>query len=299
MNYSKFKSLAGKIFFSLCTMISPTLNTKLRYKRVFNKKLDLDQPKTFNEKILWLKVNNYNNNPLVIKCADKYLVREYVTECGLENILIPLIGVYDSAYDIKWKDLPRKFVLKWNYGATMNIICSDKEKTDEKKMIEKLDSWKNVKYWLPFAEMQYKEIKKKIICEEFVESDSLDGDLPDYKIFCFNGKPMCTMVCTGRTNGSDSVHAKYVLFDIDWKVLPYSEYAIKNAGNINIPKPDGLDYAIRCAEILSRPFPFVRADFYIVNKKVYFGELTFTPAGGMDTDLFSGDEIMGSYIHLE
>lgn len=296
MELSKIKAYIGKSFFTVCTIISPKLNTQLRYRRVFKKKLDLNKPKTFNEKILWLKLNDYIKNPLVIKCADKYAVREYVTECGLEEILVPLIDVYDDATAINWKKLPESFVMKWNFGATMNVICPHKSRLDMQAITKKMNKWGKNKYWLPFSEMQYKYIDKKIVCEKFL--DTPDGDLPDYKIYCFNGKPVYIMVCFDRTNNSESVHAKYVYFDTEWNIMPFSEYAINHENEIHFEKPEGMEYALKCAEILSKPFPFVRADFYILDGKVYFGELTFTPAGGLDTDLYSGDSIMGDLLKI-
>lgn len=298
MGIRKIKAWVGKIMFSACTLISPKFTTCIRYKRAFKKKLNLKEPKTFNEKVLWLKLNRYMNNPLVIQCADKYRVREYISECGLERILVPLIAVYKKASDIEWEHLPQSFVLKWNFGATMNIICPDKDRMDAEKSIKQLSAWGKVRYWLPYAEMQYKYIDKKIVCEKYLSCTETD-DIPDYKIYCFNGKPKYILVCFGRTNNTQDVHAKYVFFDMDWNIMPFSEYAINHSNHIDFDKPEGLDYAIECAGILAKPFPFVRADFYIVNGQVYFGELTFTPAGGMDTDLFSGDSIMGDMIKLD
>lgn len=154
--------------FSLLTIISPTLSTKIRYKQEFGKELDLNNPKTLNEKILWLKLNRYMKDPLVIQCADKYRVREYVTQCGCGEILNDLIGVYEKAEDVPWDSLPNQFVLKWNFGAGMNIICTDKNAMNKRKVIKQLKKWGKSKYWLPYAEMQYKYAKKKIICERLI-----------------------------------------------------------------------------------------------------------------------------------
>ena len=152
------KHFIRETWFDFLTIISPTLNTKARYRYTFRKKLDLKNPQTLNEKILWLKLNKYMKNPLVIQCADKYKVREYVASCGCEDILNELIGVWDSAEDIPWDDLPNEFVLKWNYGAGMNIICTDKTQMDKEKVINQLKEWGRVKCWLSHSEMQYKYI---------------------------------------------------------------------------------------------------------------------------------------------
>lgn len=152
------------------TVISPKLNTKARYRAAFGKKLDLQNPKTLNEKILWLKLYNYINNPLVAQCADKYRVREYVKECGLEDILVKLHGVYKTADEIPWESLPNQFVLKWNFGAGYNIVCTDKEKMDGEAVISQMKKWGKEKYWLPYSEMQYQHYHKLIICEELLNA---------------------------------------------------------------------------------------------------------------------------------
>ena len=128
-------------YFSILTVISPVLNTKMRYKDAFGKKLDLNNPQTLNEKILWLKLNKYINDPLVIQCADKYRVREYVKSCGCGEILNELIGVWNTAKEIPWEDLPNQFVLKWNFGAGMNIICTDKSKMNKNEVIRQMEKW--------------------------------------------------------------------------------------------------------------------------------------------------------------
>lgn len=164
--YSEIKTL----YYCGLTVLSPELNTKARYKAAFGKKLNLENPKTLNEKILWLKLNNYINNPLVAQCADKYRVREYVKECGLEDILVKLYGVYKTADEIPWEALPEQFVLKWNFGAGYNIVCTDKSKMDKNSVISQMKKWGKEKYWLPHSEMQYKNYTKLIICEELLNA---------------------------------------------------------------------------------------------------------------------------------
>lgn len=157
-----------KACFSLATVISPTLNTKLRYYLAFKKKLNLDDPKTLNEKILWLKLKKYMKDPLIIKCADKYRVRDYVRESGCEDILIPILGAWDSADAIPWEELPNQFVMKWNFGSGMNFVCTDKSKVDKETVIKQFNKWGKNKYWLSHSEMQYKYAPKKIICEQLL-----------------------------------------------------------------------------------------------------------------------------------
>ena len=278
-----------KSVYCMATIISPKLNTKMHYKAIFKKPLDLENPQTLNEKVLWLKLNRYNKNPLVIKCADKYAVREYIKERGCEEILNDLINVYDSPEEIDWDALPDKFVLKWNFGAGMNIVCDDKSKLDKKATIKQLKKWGKCKYWLPHSEMQYKYAPKKIVCEKYLNDGN--GKLPcDYKLYCFNGTAKYVFLCMERETG----HTKFYFFDRDWNLCRLNKDSMNAPADFKVEKPPFVDKLFEYAEKLSEPFPFVRTDFYIVGDKIYFGELTFTPSGGLDakrpeeTDLMFG-----------
>lgn len=260
----------------LLSTIAPTYATKLFYKKTLNKRLDLNNPKTLNEKIQWLKLNTYKDNPLVTKCADKFLAREYVKSIGCGEILNDLIAVWDSVEEIDWSKLPKKFVLKVNHGSGYNIICDNLSKLDINETEEQLKLWLKEDFWKLHAEINYKHIPKKIICEKFIETKH--GSLPnDYKFYCFNGEPKYVLLCTERELGK----AKYYYFDRNWNLMPYTKDAIENP-NIKIDKPEGIDEAFEYAEKLAKPFPFVRVDFYLEQGRTIFGELTFTPARGMD-----------------
>ena len=215
MKIAVIRRVYGKIrefIFKVSTLISPELNTRLRYRYVFKKSINLEKPKTLNEKLLWIKLNKYNNDPFVIKCADKLLVRDYVSSCGLGDHLIELLGYWDSAKDISWDSLPQKFVLKWNFGAGMNFVCKDKDSIDKKQVIRQMDRWRKNKYWLSHSEMHYKYIPKKIICEKFLECDE-ESVIPDYKIYCFHGKPEATLVMHDRGSGKMTTEFFNVLWD--------------------------------------------------------------------------------------
>lgn len=281
--------------YAIATCISPKLNTKMRYRAAFGKKLNLDHPVTLNEKLLWLKLNKYMNDPLVIQCADKYAVRQYITDCGCPEILNTLIGVWDSAEDIPWDDLPDRFVLKWNFGAGMNIICDDKSKLDPKATVEQLKKWGKCKYWLTHSEMQYKYAPKKIICEKYLNDGK--GLLPeDYKVYCFHGKPEYVMLCVGREKG----HPKFYFLDREWNLARINRDSKAAPEGFRIEKPECLEDIFTYAQKLSKPFPFVRVDFYVVDGRVYFGELTFTPAGGLDSARLPETDIMlGNMVNLE
>ena len=292
---AKIKHNAGTIFWSALTLISPTLNTKVLYRKKFKKKLNLKQPKTLNEKLLWLKLNKYMTDPLVIKCADKYKVREYIEDCGCKEILNELYGVYDTPDNINWEELPDKFALKWNFGAGYNIIGDDKSKLDKEQTIEQLRKWGKTKCWLTHSEMQYKYIPKKIICEKYLNDGH--GRLPlDYKFYCFNGEAKFVMICVGREYGEP----KFYFFDRQWNLARINRDSINAPENFTIEKPKFIEKLFEYAEKLAKPFPFVRADFYSVDDKVVFGELTFTPAGAMDSNrLPETDILMGEMVNIE
>lgn len=298
---SEVKSKISHYLVCFLSMISPRLNYRYRYKKIFGRKIDLDNPRTFNEKILWLELNRYMNDEVVIQCSDKYRVREYVRACGCEELLIPHLGVWNKVKDIPWDELPDKFVLKWNFGAGYNYICRDKKAADKKEAFMQLDKWGRARYWLWYAEMHYKNIPRKIICEQYIDAVDLESGKKiiskspdDYKLYCFNGKVHYILFCLNR----NKMNADYVFFDKEWNLQPFSSYALNNSERANIERPDLLDAAIRYAEILAKPFPFVRVDFYILKDTIYFGEMTFTPCGGMDSDIFTGDEIMGQLLEI-
>ena len=264
---------------ALISSVSPTATSEFYYFSKFKRKINLKKPKTFNEKLMYLKLKEYEKNDLVTKCADKYKVREYVQECGLKEILNDLLGVYNNADEIDFNKLPNKFVLKCNHGAGFNIICKDKNKLDYKKTRNTLNKWMKIDYWKYVAEMQYKKIDKKIICEKYLESKGNDS-IEDYKIYCFNGKPLFCMVCIGRNLGKPT----YYFLDTNWKILKINPAGKNAKDDLIIPKPKSIDKMYEYAEILAKPFKFVRVDFYDYMDKPIFGELTFTPAGCIDTN---------------
>ena len=280
---------------SFLTRISPELNTKFRYRTVFKKKLDMNNPTTLNEKILWLKHNTYHKNPLIIQCADKYAVREYIKDRGCEELLVDMYGAYDRVEDIPWEELPEQFALKWNFGAGMNIICNDKSKLDIPATVKQLKKWGKCKYWLSHAEMQYKYAPKKIVCEKYLSDGT--GVLPvDYKVYCFNGKAEYLFVCVGREKG----HPNFYFFDRNWQLCRLNKDGKAAPEGFTVEKPACADKIFEYAEKLSAPFPFVRADFYAIGDQVYFGELTFTPAGGLDVGrLPETDRLFGEMLKIK
>lgn len=288
----------SRLFKQFLTVISPRLNTEIVYFFKFKKRINLNEPRTLDEKIQWLKLNAYNKNPLVTQCADKYAVRDYVKSCGCSEILNDLYGVYDSVDEIKWDELPDKFVIKWNFGCGQNLICFDKSKLDIEKAKKQLRNWYKLHdtFYLPYSEMQYKGIKPKLICERFIESDS--GTLPvDYKLYCFNGVSDCVLVCAGRD--TEGHHAKYYFFDRDWNLKRYNNAGKQASADFTLPQPENYKKLFEYADKLSKPFPFVRADFYMERGNVIFGELTFTPCGGFDVNRLPETQILfGDMVDL-
>lgn len=244
-----------------------------QFEQAVGYKPNIDNPRSFNEKMQWLKL--YNEDPLLTKCADKYLVREYVKEKIGEEYLIPLLGVWDSPDDIDFDKLPNQFVLKVNWGSGQNIIVKDKAKLDIEETKTKLREWLSPHsnhYYYSF-EWSYKNIKPKIIAEQFIQQ--LNNDLYDYKFFSYRGKVKNLFVVSDRFN------KKYFdFYDTDWNKLPF-ERVYHNSPN-GIIKPQNLDRMISLAETLSKDFPFARVDFYDLENKIYFGEITFYPGNGME-----------------
>lgn len=292
MKNSNIRVLGKKIWVKsspIIYSISPVLASKILFKLSINKKLNLKKPKTFNEKLMWLKLNW--QNPLVVKCADKYEVRSYVKECGYEHILPKLYGVYDDVEKIEWTNFPKKFAIKCTHGCGFNIICNNKDKLDTNESIKKLKKWMKSRYVFEAIEIQYDKMKPRIICEEYIET--LSGFLPnDYKIYCFNGEPKLTLVCTER-----SEDVKLDFMDLNWNMIDIGAEGWESG---NIPdKPECYSEMIKIAKALSKPFPFVRIDFYDLNGKPILGEMTFTPAGCAARYYNEkGQDLLGNMIDL-
>jgi len=263
---------------------------KKLYKQKTGNDLDLTNPLTYNEKLQWIKLYWYDS--LAALCADKLAVREYVKEKGLGYILNDLIAVYDKVDEIDIKSLPEKFVLKANHGSGWNIICADKSKINWKKTKNLLQRWMHANYYYETCEWVYKDIKPKIICEKFLEDDSIGG-LKDYKIFCFDGEPKLIQVDLDR----NTIHKRNI-YDLTWNYIPVS-IKYPTAPEIKVPKPANLDEMLLCAKVLSNGFPHVRVDFYSVNGKTFFGELTFIHGAGYEKITpESYNLLMGSWFKL-
>ena len=261
----KIQVIAHKLF-------SNEFMSKLYFKIVLKEKLDLKNPRTFNEKLQWLKLYYYPQNDLAVKCADKYRVREYIKDKEYENTLVPLLGAWDNVEDIDWDSLPNKFVLKCNHGCAYNIVCNDKTEFDRIKAKKQLNTWLKEDFGAFNIEPHYSNIKKhKITCEEF-----LGDNLVDYKFFCFNGIPKFIYV------SSDLIHdrqARIGFFNIDGSKINLKRDDYASIEKIELP--NFYNEMLEMASKLCKDFPFVRVDFFVTDNKYYFAELTFTPSACM------------------
>lgn len=204
--------------------------------------------------------------------ADKYAVRRYVEEKGLESILTPLLGVYTNPEEIDFTVLPNRFALKANFGAGKNIICTDKEQLDIQHCITEMKGWMKPSTY-SFSEQHYNLIDKKIVCEEFIDDGSC-GFPVDYKFMCIKGKVACILGVSGREDG----HGSYLPYSVDWETIP-EYYRGTVTASVPLLRPDNLEEMIRVAEKLAEGIDLVRVDLYSNGSRIWFGEMTLTPAG--------------------
>ncbi|MBO4743240.1 MAG: hypothetical protein J5533_06355 [Bacteroidales bacterium] len=256
---------------------------KAQYRFIYflrtHKRLNLDNPQDWNEKMIWLSL--YWRNPLISKCADKYAVRDYLTSKGCQDILNEQYGVYSNANDIDFDALPRKFVLKCNHGSKMNIICEDKSSLDIPATRAKLNKWMSKPYGRGI-EWQYQAIEPKILAEKYLESS--DGKMMEYQIFCFNGNPMFFLVRNDlRHSSADTASEQFaVSYTMDWKRVYMRKGEEKF--DFDLPKPHNYEKMIDYAKRFAADFPQVRVDYYEVDDKLVFGELTFSSNGNVQSN---------------
>lgn len=247
------------------------------YRSRTGRNLNLEEPKTFDEKQWWMKI--HYRHPLMTICADKYRVREYVHECGLENILNKLYGVYETVDEIDYDKLPNEFILKTNHGCGGNFICTDQQQFPKNKTAEILNKKLNENYYYQSREWPYKNIKPCIIAEKLLKNDNGEP-LVDYRFLCFHGKCKCIFIDidTCAEDGRHKLNAKRNVYDGNMNLLNV-KVSRENFDPLLITKPADFEEMRTYAEKLSEPFPFCRVDFYYINNKIYFGEMTFYHAG--------------------
>ena len=274
-------------------LISDKLFNKMRYKKVFKHTLNLKNPKTFSEKLIYLKL--YYKNLLQHVCADKYEVSQYVAQCGYPEILKQTYKVYDDPDDIDFNSLPDQFFIQCSHTQGYNFAI-DKNKPYDLQYIKALyNTLFKRKHYMTLRENCYRHIKPRVICSEFLKQS--DGSpLTDYKIYCFNGEAKYVMVSYGEYDHNVKNHK----FDMQWNSIDslFKKKAAVEAENIK--KPENFDKMVEIAEKLAAPFPHVRVDLYNISGRIVFGELTFYSAGGfVKVQSREMNEKIGSWIDLE
>ena len=268
---------------------------KKLYRAKMGHPLNLDDPQLFSEKLQWLKL--HDRNPLYTQLVDKYRVREYIAEKLGEEYLIPLLGVWDDPDEIDFDALPDQFVLKCNHNSgTGMCICRDKSKLDYEAVRKELRKGLQENFYLRNREWPYKDVPRKIVCEQYMTDQGEADGLTDYKFFCFDGCVESVMLCIDRY--MDDV--KYYFFGRDWKVRKHNKRGAACPENFTLPKPEYMEEMFSIASGLSKGFPFVRVDLYESNGHIYVGELTLYPTGGYDANLLRDtEELFGEMINLK
>lgn len=282
INYIKHpSSLCDSLVCHLGWWLPDSVYLRLRYRFNTGKRLNLKDPKSFSEKLQWLKL--HDRNPEYTKMVDKILVKEYVAGIIGSEHVIPLLGVWNKPEDIDWDMLPNQFVLKTNHsgGSTGVVICKNKAAFDTKSAIVKLNKSLKSDVYRSFREWPYKNVERKVFAEKYIEPDLNIKDLPDYKWFCFDGEPQYCQVIQNRST-AETID----FFDTNWVhqvFVGLNPVAGPVAGPAPVPpiRPVNLDLQIRMVRELSKGLPFVRIDLYETDKKTYFGEITFYPLSGM------------------
>lgn len=289
---NKFKRALVVPFRGIIKKVAPTFYVKSQYKYITHHKLDLKNPTRYTEKLQYLRFYVYPKDELVSKCASRDGAREFLKENGLEELLIPCYGIYEKFEDIDFDKLPNSFVLKCTHACAFNEIVRDKSKINKDELKKKFNKWLKTNYGKKTLEMHYSPIKPQIIIEEYIgEIDELPTE---YKIHVFNGKARSMYVVTGR--GKD---IRYNNYYIDWKPFDGSQFNGWKKTDYELKSPQNWDKMVQIAEILGKKFPFVRVDLYNINGKIYFSELTFTPAKGtliLDDD--KCDFEMGEWLDI-
>lgn len=264
---------------------------KKEFYLAMGKPLNLENPQTFNEKLQWLKI--HNRKPEYTTMVDKYAAKQYVADKIGSQYIIPTLGVWDHFDDIDFGTLPDQFVLKCTHDSGGLVICKDKAKLDKKAAKKMIEHCLRRKYYYVHREWPYKDVKPRIIAEKYMTNDA-NEDMRNYKLMCYDGKVKATFVCSNRFS-KDGL--KVTFYDTDWKRMPFERHY--PARKTEVAKPKTYDEMVTLAEQLAQNIPFIRADFYEICGKTYFGELTFFPECGFDE--FSPEEwdkTLGDWIEL-
>lgn len=268
---SRFEILSSHGFYN---WMSDKAYLEKAFKIRMGTPLNLDNPKTFNEKIQWLKL--YDRNPKYTRMVDKYEVKKYVADLIGDQYIVPTYGVYDKYDEIDFDALPERFVLKCTHDSGSVFIVKNKAETDFNLVKRRINKCLKRNYYLHGREWPYKNVNRKILAEEFLE-DEASQEPKDYKMMVFNGEVKCSFVCSERFS-SDGL--KVTFYDREWNVMPFERHYPKST--VPIKKPENYDTMVQLAENLAANFPFVRIDFYEVSGQIYFGEITLYPGSGWE-----------------
>lgn len=276
------------INFKIFRIIPDDIFLKIKYRLHLGKKLDLDNPQTFNEKLQWLKL--YDRKPEYTQMVDKYEVRKYIADTIGEEYLIPLLGVYDTFDEIDFDALPNQFVLKPNHTSGNVYICKDKTKINYVELKKEVNRWLKRRYYWVHREWPYKNVKPRIVCEKFISDKDTTPD--DYKVLCFNGKAKLIEVHIDRFGAH-----KLDFYDMSWNKTSISQGG--STSNYIYEKPVEFEKMIKLSEKLAANMFHVRIDWFVVHDKLYFSEITFYDGAGFDSfDNEEDDYLLGSWINL-
>lgn len=274
MNIQRYiNKFRGVLIRYLYPYLPPKIAIEQKFYYCFGKKLDLKNPRTYNEKLQWLKL--YDKHPEYSQLVDKIEAKKYVANIIGEEYIIPTLDVYEKVEDIDWEKLPNQFVIKTNHGCGRMIICKDKSKLNIEEEKEMLRKALKQDYSRMNNEYPYRYVHRRMLLEPYMEDET--GELRDFKFFCFDGEPFCLFVASDR--GKVGVETKFDFYDMDWNFLPFTN-GHPNSGRLMSP-PQHFNEMKEIARELSKGFPHIRVDLYNINGKIYFGELTLFHWSGL------------------
>lgn len=288
--FTAIRKFFAKVISHLYFLFPERLYLIIRYYLEMGKPLHLDDPKTMNEKLQWLKL--YNRRPEYTCMVDKVLAKGYAAGIIGDEYIVPTLGVWNSFDEIDFDKLPNQFVLKTNHsGGNLGVvICKNKATFDKKAAKKKLEKSLKKDLSRMFVEWPYRNVERKILAEKFLGEDPVD-----YKFYCFNGYADVVLVCIERETG----HPKFYFFDKEWNLRRLNKRGKDAPEGFTLPKPEGMDEMFEVAAHLSEGLPYARIDLYNIHGKIYFGEITLFPYSGFDDNrLPEADLYFGNLIKL-